>query len=668
MAKRKRRRQPARKSAPAPFDDDSLIVPRRFVEGLEQAEQLMKKKRWTGARETLQDLDRRYPGQPAILTHLVNVYYELEDIRRYQSAVERLLKVEPDNADATLGLAGSYLQTLRPVLALRTFRAFLERWPDHARAADARGTIADLEATMPQVFAELGMADGEATWELAIQHEEMQVHLAQGRFSQVHQTAEAILRHHPHFAPALNNLSLAYWAEGRMDRAIASAERVLTFEPDNVHALSNLVHFMCLARRMEQARDYADRLRASTAPASEKALKQMEAFTFLGDDEIVLALFDQAAGTGEREERLANPMLYHLAAVALLRLGREAQARQAWEQALKIQPGFDLARENLDDLRRPVGERHAPWPFPLSSWINQKALVDLESSFKRARPRHGEKGIGPAARRYLKKHPEVVSLLPILLERGDPHARELAVMLIRMAHTPELLEALRAFALGPHGPDTMRIEAANFLSQQGVLPAGQARLYVNGEWQELLLIGFEIGDESEDEEAFPPRVKEMAEQAALALQERHWQQAEQLLNQALTLLPGSPGLLNNLAVAYQLQGRAEEARALIRESHQRHPDYLFARVNLAQMAIRDGELARAHALLEPLLRRKKLHFSEFGSLCAAFIELYLAEDMREGARTWFEMWESADPENPDLAAYRLRVGRLPRAPGRLLRR
>jgi tetratricopeptide (TPR) repeat protein len=666
--KKKKRRRPPRKSPPAPFTTSSPSVPRRFIRGLAEAEALAKDKHWAEARDVLEALDRRYPGQPALLVDLVNAYYELGNIQGYQSAIERLLEAEPDNADATLSLAGAYLTNMRPALALRTFRAFVERWPDHERAPQARKTMTDLETTMPQILAELGLDDDEAAWELAAQHEEMQVHLAQGRFPQAHQTAQAILRRHPHFAPAHNNLSLAHWTEGHLDRAIESAEQVLTFEPDNVHALSNLVHFLCLQGHTDRARAYAERLRASTAPASDKALKQMEAFTYLGDDEAVLALFEQSEGLEEAEASPSNPVRYHLAAVAALRLGREEQARRWWKQALKLQRGFELAKENLDDLRRPVGERHAPWPFTMAQWMGPQAIKDLDAAFRSASPRQGDKAIESAARRYLKSHPEMALLLPLLLERGDPEGRTLAVMLIRLMHTPELLETLKAFALGPHGPDQVRIEVANLLCMQDVLPSGGVQVYVRGERTEVMLIGFEIGDESEEQESLPPRVEKLAAGAALALREGDWGRAEQLINAGLALKPDALTLLNNRAAMYEMQGREDEAHALVREIHARHPDYLFARVSLARMATMDGDLERAHELLDPLLSRKKLHFSEFENLCMALIDLCLAEDNRDAACAWFEMWESTDPDNPKLMTYRVRLSKLSRGMQRLFRR
>jgi tetratricopeptide (TPR) repeat protein len=659
--KSKKRRRTSRRSRSA------SSVPRRLLEELPAADNLIQRKRWAEARDALVRLDRRYHGQSEVLKRLLNVYLDLQDPHGYQETAERLVRLEPENADLVLGLAGSYLETARPALALREFRAFVERWPDHRRVGEAQETIAQLEAALPQLFAELGVDDVEAMWPVAVLHEEMQVYLAQNQFRKVRRTAEEILRQRPNFAPALNNLSLAHWAEGRLDQAIETAKEVLAFEPDNVHALANLVHFQCLAGRAEQAQGYADRLRASPAPASDKLLKQMEAFAYLGDDEAVIALFDGAAGTEERDERFANPMIHHLVAVAMLRLGHEKKARRMWKQALKIQPGLDIARENLEDLDLAVGERHGPWPFPSGNWLGQDAMRDLRSLVEGLDSKR-ERQILSVVRQYMKKYPQVEAVLPFLLERGDPFGRGMAVAMIHMADRPDLWEVLKSFALGPYGPDAMRLEAANSLSQHGIMPGGQTRLYMQGEWREVLTIGFQIGDESEDREDFPRQVEKLAEEATLALYDEDWQRAEQLLEKALAVRPDSPSLLNNLAATYQMRGREEEALDLVREIHERHPDYLFARVSVAELAMRDGDFDRAHDLLEPLLRRTKLHFSEFGRLCSALIDLYLAEENRDAARSWFEIWESADPENPALMSYRLRVGKLFRGLGNLFRR
>ena len=419
MAKRKGKRRSTNKAASLPN--------RRLVEGLQEADRLMRKKRWADARDLLEKLDDHYQRRPEVLADLVNFYYELQDVEHYQYACERLLEVEPDNAHAALGLAGAYVTNVRPALALRALRRFLKRWPDHERAAEARELAAELEAEMPGLLEDLGVS-GQEDLQLAAQHETVEACLAQRRFRQARQVAESILQRYPRFAPALNNLSLAYWAEGRIDDAIAAGEQVLDFEPDNVHALANLVRFLSTSGRADEAWAYAEWLKASAAPVWDVWTKKAEALTFIGDDEGVLQVVHQAEQEADSTRDRSNPMLLHLAAVAAMRLGRKGQARRYWRRALKRQPGLRLAQENLADLDRPVSRRHAPWPFSLESWVGPKTLEDLLRFVSAAERKDDEESVGRAARRFLRKHPEVAAVVPSLLERGDERAREFAVL------------------------------------------------------------------------------------------------------------------------------------------------------------------------------------------------------------------------------------------------
>src|SRR5439155_26969109 len=94
--------------------------------------------------------------------------------------------------------------------------------------------------------------------------------------------------------------------------------------------------------------------------------KKAETFSFLGDDAAVLEAFQAAEQSGRLTTTREDARLYHLAAVASLRLGREADARRLWEEALRRAPGFECPRQQRIDLGRPIGERHTPWVFPLT--------------------------------------------------------------------------------------------------------------------------------------------------------------------------------------------------------------------------------------------------------------------------------------------------------------
>jgi len=652
MSKKGRRRS-RKASGAAP----RRSAPPRLVAGLDETDMAMRRKRWDQARQILDDLDRRYPNRVEVLSRLIDVCYELNDVARYQVACERLSRLMPHDPDVTLMLAGAYLSTLRPMSALRTFQRFLERWPDHDQAGDVRHTVATMEGKVDDLLADLKLT-GEDGIELAIQHEEMRSLLDQDRYAQARRVAERLLRHRPDFAPALNNLSLAYMAEGQLDQAIATAQRVLAFDPDNFHALSNLAHFLCMSGRLDEARQYAERLKPIESDVVDLWLKKAEALSYVGDDQGVLDAFEGAERAGHLKRPLASPMLYHLAAVAAMRLGQEDQARQYWNQALKLSPGLKEARDNLADLRKPIGERHAPWPFSLPNLVLQKTIDDLHRYLRPTSRKGSEKADTQAIQSYLSQHPEIVALVPLLLDRGDPMGRELALRIALASRQPEMQAAARDFVLSQRGPDAMRTEAAHALSDAGLLPPGPVRIWIQGEWREILLMGFELHDEPRQEHE--PQVEQWLTQANLALQRRDADEVERLLEQALEVEPDATDLLNNLAVAYELQGRIPEAEAIVRELHRQHPDHLFARTSLAKLSLLSDQIDEAKALLDPLLSRRRFHFSEFAALCSAYIQLLLAQDNRESARSWLDLWASVDPEHPEVARWRRRLGK----PGR----
>ena len=622
-----------------------------LIKGLEQADALIQRKRWDEALEVLQSLDRRYPNRPEVLTELVNLYHDLQDMRGYQEACERLVKADPNNPDLALALAGSYAANARPALAMRAFRRFLERWPDHQRAGEVRKTLTNLEGIMREMLADLGLS-GEQGEDIAVLHETVQSLLEQGKYRDMRAVAEDLLRRYPNFAPALNNISLAYSLEGKFDQAIATAERVLSFAPDNIHALSNMIRFFCVSGRPDEAAPYARRLKDSTAQAADGWMKKLDGLSYLADDAGILEVYEQALRSGDLEAPFTGATPHHFAAVAALRLGRETEARRYWQQSLKLDPKFVLAQENLADLKKPIDERHVPWAFGMPNWLNQKTIEDLITQTEPAARRGGE-AVEHATRRYLRQHPEMVGLVPLLLDRGDPNARQFAQKLAMMAETPEMLTALHDFALGQRGPDELRIEAAHAAAAAGLLPAGLTRLWIKGEWRDLLLLGFEVHGEAESN--LTPQVESLLAEAIDRLYDDEPIDAEGLLKRALEIEPGHPSLLNNLAKAYEAQGREADAHALLRQLHERHPDYLFGRIGMAMLHIQKGEIAEAEVMLEPLSAQRRWHISEYAAFCGAQIELLLAQGSREAARSWLDMWENADPDNPILDHFRQRL-------------
>lgn len=643
MSKKKQHRKPSN-----PIEQ---ALPQRLFDELAEIEALTRRKHWAEARDRLEQLNRHYPNRSEVLMLLVSVYFELRAMPEYQATLEQLCALDPDDPEFVLGLASAYAANDRPTLALRTFRQFLERWPDHAEAAKAREAAAKLGLTVDLIFADMGLS-GEEGLEFASLHEQAQVYAEQQKFSAARRALDELMRRRPNFAPTLNNLSNLYFVQGQLPEAIEASQQVLAFAPDNVHALSNLIRLLCLSGRASVAQAYADRLKLSPAVAFQAGLKKMEGLSYLGDDAGVLALFEAAQHDADIAD---NPMIYHLAAVAAWRLDFVDDARRHWQHAVKLEPGFQMAQDNLSDLRKPIGQRNGPWAFGMANWLTQKAIRDLPRFVEPAARRNSENAIMYAAQRYLREHPEVIGLTPILLDRGDPMARDFVLHTAMMANTPELNEALRDFALGQRGTDEMRLQAAQHGVQAGVIPTGLTRLWLKGEWTDLLLIGFEL----HGEQVIPhsAQVERVAVEAGQAMWQDDAERAERLWKQALKLEPDKPDLLYNLAQAYALQDRLDESRALLEEVRQRFPDYLFGQIDAVRRLTAEQCYEEAQAVLDQLMTRKRWHFSEFAAFAGTQIELHLAEGNRPAAKSWLDMWRQADPDHPSIEHFKKQLGR-----------
>jgi len=627
--------------------------PRRLLDKLDAADELMRSKRWPVAQDLLADLGREYPQEAEVWGRLVNVNYSLNDMLGYQSAAERLLAIDPREHDLRPALATAYVHNGLPTLALRTLREFLRLTPNHPKAGDASGLLAELERGMPALLAELGV-EGEAGLKLAELHEEVQSALNQGDYARARQVAQAALRQKPDIPAVLNNLTQAYAADGYLEEALAATDRVLALQPDNIHGLSNRARLLALLGRFEEGRAVAGRMLASTADTVGGWLKKAEALSYLGLDQELLDVFAASRRAEPNGEGGHDGMLWHLAAVAALHLGREADARAWWREALRREPGLSLARENLKDVDRPASKRNGPWAYDVRYWLSRSTALELEREFRAGRQREAARG---PARRYLRRHPELMAVIPAWLARGAPDARQFALMLIEAAELPELAQAAKEFALGQAGADDQRMKAAQLAVHQGALAAGRVQFWSEGAWREVILMGIEIHGEAVRDRRHPPQVERLLHQGVEYMNAGEMVLAEETLQQALKLEPDAPDLLNNLAATYAATDRQAEAESIWRALLEREPDYLFARASLGRIEAQRGHVAEARALLDPLLARRRMHFSEFASVAIAHIETGLADGKPHEAKSWLEMWERAMPDDPRVDIFRKEIRR-----------
>lgn len=645
-----------------------------LAQELQRLEGLIHREKWQEAMHLLSSLTQQFPQSKRVWQSLVHVSVEINDLINYQRAMENLAALDPTNADHFFALGAVCVRNIHPLLALQAFRQGLALNPNHELADQARSTLTTLEPVLQEVLTDMNLTEAEL--EVAVLHERGQACLGRGDYGDARVATLAVIERHPDFLPAQNNLSLIHWAEGDVEAAITQAQTVLDQQADNIHALANLVRFYALTQRPDEARPYADRLLASQAEAWDGWTKKAEALTLLADDAALVRMFEDFLAQGgdaldrapdqtksapanhpaevEKDDNaLTSPprpslMFYHWVAVALARTRKVQRAKTLWQAVLDQDPHLEIAKANLADLRRPVGQRHGAWPFSWEQWLLPPTLGTFRQTLNRTMGAKG-KHLVTGLEQFLDNHPDFVAMVPRIAERGGPTGQEFLVMTAQQIKHPGLLAAVKDFALGKNGPDELRHRAAILAAQSKLIDKKQVTLWLNGSWETITLMDFEVHNDVLYHHSKP--VEKWLKQAISLLRQQTTaaaKQAEELLNKAIAAEPDSPDLLNNLAAAYHFQGRIQEVEALIHQICERFPDYVLAAMSQVKLYMQDGNLEDAEAILKRFMERERFHVDEFNAFCETYVDLMLAKKNPDGARQWLNLWEQTVPDHPRI--------------------
>lgn len=122
------------------------------------------------------------------------------------------------------------------------------------------------------------------------------------------------------------------------------------------------------------------------------------------------------------------------------------------------------------------------------------------------------------------------------------------------------------------------------------------------------------------------------------------------LEALLERFPNSSLLMNWLGNAYQGIGDTQKSESMVRLCHQRHPDYLFARTNLAALHLGNGETAEAQAVMHNHWDLKLMypdrdvfHISEFVAMDYVAVDYYLQTGKPEAAELIVKAMKEVTP-------------------------
>ena len=124
------------------------------------------------------------------------------------------------------------------------------------------------------------------------------------------------------------------------------------------------------------------------------------------------------------------------------------------------------------------------------------------------------------------------------------------------------------------------------------------------------------------------------------------------LEQWLEKYPDIPMLYNFLGAAYSRAGKHEQAERTVLENCRRNPDYLFARLNYADICLFRGEYTKVAEILENKFDLKLLyphrslfHVSEFTAFMRVIGTYFLGIGERKTAEVAYKALRKIDPDS-----------------------
>lgn len=182
-----------------------------------------------------------------------------------------------------------------------------------------------------------------------LEHDQARRLLEEGKFTEAIKLLESIVKMHPEFTAAHNNLALAYYYVGRFTDALAAVKQVLHNDPGNLHALCNLAIFYHHAGERQELDELVELLKKTVPYHEEHVFKLATTMGVLGHHEAAIGHFRRLL---KGEAGQSDVCLYHYTAVACYNLERYAEARRYWKQAEKLDAGSDIPKFYLNVLDR----------------------------------------------------------------------------------------------------------------------------------------------------------------------------------------------------------------------------------------------------------------------------------------------------------------------------
>jgi tetratricopeptide (TPR) repeat protein len=268
------------------------------------------------------------------------------------------------------------------------------------------------------------------------EHDKARALLEEGKFSEAVRMLEKLIRKHPDFTAAYNNLALAYYYMGLFDKSMATINKVLAIEPGNLHALCNIAIFYQHAEDTENLTALLEMLKKTDPFHTDHVFKLATTMGILGEHASAYRLFKRLLKSGELGH---DPCLYHYTAVAAYNTGRMTEAYKLWKQTEKLDPRSNIPAFYLNQLNEPA-----------KATLSYHYHLPFEEQFRMMET--SADGIPE----HLKRDPLVRSSFFWALRHGDADTKLQVIQAFGIIADSEVEDALREFLLSPEEDDYLK--------------------------------------------------------------------------------------------------------------------------------------------------------------------------------------------------------------------
>jgi len=182
--------------------------------------------------------------------------------------------------------------------------------------------------------------------------------------------------------------------------------------------------------------------------------------------------------------------------------------------------------------------------------------------------------------------------------------------------------------------------------RQQLKPSSASRLPQLPTFATLVSTEYDITDEpldNRDIKKLPAQVQARIDEL-YELAQHHPTQAIPELERLAMTYPHIPTFFNHLSIAYLAAGDQEHATAMVREAYRRHPQYLFAKVNYANLCLQHGEIEKVPGIFDHACDLKQLyphrtrfHVSEFAGFAGVMCRYCCAIGEQDTALLYYQM-------------------------------